>query len=145
VSDHGEQWSIESVTPSRPSTVFNWWLLQTPVQWSSHMTEDQSKCLQFPLEVWSHFHLITDQLAPTCQFSYKLFQDLFLKSWRPVAVIGIHFLLCPSTQSTFSFDSRTSILWIVAVASSLLASTRWPQNFRRKPKNHPKFLSKNVF
>jgi hypothetical protein len=30
-------------------------------------------------------HMITDQLAPTCQFSYKLFQGLFLKSWRAVA------------------------------------------------------------
>jgi hypothetical protein len=49
------------------------------------MTEEQSKCLQFPLEVWSHFHLMMDQLAPTCQFSYKLFQGLFLKLWRPVA------------------------------------------------------------
>jgi hypothetical protein len=58
---------------------------------------------------------------------------------------GIHFLLCPSTQSTFSFDSQTSILWIVTKASSLLASTRRPQDFGRKPTNHPNFLSKNVF
>jgi hypothetical protein len=36
-------------------------------------------------------------------------------------------------------------MWIVAGASSLLASTRWPQDFGRKPTNHPNFLSKNVF
>jgi hypothetical protein len=144
------RWSwLGSNDPSNQSkqtlTVFNWWLLQMPVQWSSHMTEDQSKCLQFPLEVWSHFHLITDQLAPTCQFSYKLFLDLCLKSWRPVAYfIWNSFPTCPSTQSTFSFDSGTSILWIVARASSLLTLTRGPQDFGRKPINHPNFLLNNV-
>jgi hypothetical protein len=36
-------------------------------------------------------------------------------------------------------------MWIVARASSLLASTRWPQDFGRKPTNHPIFFQRMCF
>jgi hypothetical protein len=58
------------------------------------------------------------QAVPSKACFFSSHEGLLLTSF------GVHFLLCPSTQSTFSFDSRTSILWIVARASSLLASTR---------------------